>query len=168
MPYATPSQALTYLDARAVGDLVNDTGVRVFPSDLLTNPVFLAALSTAAGQINAAALVGERYTILELQSLTGDDAAYLQMINSWLALGVLCARRGRDAKEHVEYVNALTILDQLREGSAIFNVAADVSAGIPQTNFVSSQTYSTVNSLRTRTPHYFPQRVPQYPAPIGG
>jgi len=168
MAYTTASQAMALIDNRLLGDLVSDSGQRVTPSGLLTDPNLATALSTAAGQINSAALVGQRYTVAELKALTGDDAAFLVMLNTWLAFGILCSRRGRDAKEHPEYVKATEMLETLKTGEAVFNVAADVSVGTAQTSFPSFADYATVNSLRERTGHYFPVRPVQNPTPLGG
>lgn len=167
MAYCTPAQLQQILDVRLIGDLLADTGVRVDPGAQLTNANLANALSIAAGQINSAALVGERYTVLELSNLTGDDAAFLTMLNAWLSFGILCSRRGRDAKEHSEYVQALETMEHLKTGSAIFNVAADVAVGVGSINFVSAQNYATVNSLRFATPYYYPVRRTQNPAPLG-
>lgn len=159
---------MTLIDQRLLGDLVSDSGTRVTPSALLTDPNLATALSTAAGQINSAALVGERYTVAELHALTGDDGNFLAMINAWLAFGILCSRRGRDAKEHPEYVKATELLEMLKDGEAVFNVPADVAVGTPQQNFPSFADYATVNSLRERTRHYFPVRPVQNVTPLGG
>lgn len=164
MAYATPAQMLQLFDSRILGDLVQDVGQRVNPTNLLADTNLALALSTAAGQINSAALIGQRYTVLEMQALTGDDAAFLTSINAWLAFGILCARRGRDPKEHPEYEKALEMLEMLRKGESILNVPGDVSVGTAQINFPSWQSYVNVNSLRTRTPKYYPQRPLQSPA----
>jgi len=157
MPYATPTDLMTFVDARLIGDLCEDAGNRLTPTQILADPNVAAALSAAAGTINAAVLVGARYTVAQLEAVTGDDAVFIQMLNSWLAFGVLCGRRGRDPKEQPEYVQSLETLEQIKKGAEMFNVGPGQNQ-VPQTNFISAANYQAVGTLRARTPELFPVR----------
>lgn len=158
MAYCTNQQIQQIIDARLLGDLVVDTGIRQTPSQLNSDANLTLALSTASGLINSAALVSERYTVAELQGLTGDDANFLVMMCAWLAFGILCSRRGRDPKERPEYEQVLQMIEDLKQGAKMFNVAADVAVGTPNEDFPSAQNYQTVNTLRTATNFYYPIR----------
>jgi hypothetical protein len=84
-------------DSRLLGDLVTDTGQRVQPYALLADPNLQAALDDAAGMIDAAVFVNNRYASVDLAGLTGQDLAFLLRLNSDLALILLMQRRGSDA-----------------------------------------------------------------------
>jgi|SRR5579884_1361147 len=164
MSYAQPSDLLARYDARVLGDLVNDAGTRQTPTQLLTDPNLAAALASAAGTVNAAALVGQRYTVGELSALTGDDLAFLVNVNCALAFGLLNQRRGNDPMKFPAYAEAREVLDMLRDGKAIFNVPADVAAGTPQDQFPSAAAYAAINLLRDAAGRYFAVRRRQVPA----
>ncbi len=153
--YATSSQLIQYVDARLVGDLCADNGARVTPTGIQTDPNVLAALSAGTGTINLAALIGNRYTVEQLEALTGDDAAILVMLNSWLALGILCERRGRDPEEHPGYKEAKDILNRIEEGDKMFNIPQQA---VPSENFMSAVQYGQLGLIRDRTPMFFPVR----------
>ena len=64
--YANGTDFLTRYDARLIGDLVRDDGTQENPATLPTNTNLLTALSDAYGDIVAAAVVGDRYTVAQL------------------------------------------------------------------------------------------------------
>ena len=163
--YAQPSDLLARYDNRVLGDLVSDTGTRQTPTQLLTDPNLQAALNDGAGEINAAALVGERYAVTDLQALTGVDQALLIRINCDLAFYYLALRRGIPLNElqKQQYERATKLLGQIRAGDRIFNVAADVAAGTPDTHFPTSVAYENLNLLRDAAGRMFPVRRQQTP-----
>jgi hypothetical protein len=163
--YALPSDLLMYKDARTIGDLAGDLGVRVTPSAILTNPNVLAALASSAGMINSAILIGNRYTILELQALTGDDFAFLVRINCDLAFGILIGRRGNSPEQDPDYKEAKMLLEMMRDGKAIFNVPGDVAVGTPAPTFPSFINYARLGLLRDRARPLFPRRRYQQEQP---
>jgi len=149
MPYLTNAQFLMSYDARSTGDLVNDAGIRATPNQLLNDPVLNEMISQASGGINQAALIGGRYTVAQLQALTGDDAAILRRYTAKLAFVYLCNRRGIYPKEFTRAEEESNkFLDQLRLGTLIFNVAGDVADGNATINFPSMAAYRGINQLR--------------------
>ena len=166
MAYATPSDFLSRYDARTTGDLVGDIDQRLSPTQLLTNANLITALSNASGQMNSAALFSERYTVQQLQALTGDDLAFLVGLTCDLAFGRLNVRRGNDPKKLPTYQEALELLDMLRKGSEIFNVPG--IQGVQASEFPSYSTYQNVNLLRDATlSRFFPIRRQQFPTSGG-
>ncbi len=147
---------LARFDARVLGDLVNDTGVRQTPTQLLTDPNLAAALDDGAGMITSAALYGERYTVAQLLALTGTDQAFLIRLNCNLTFGLLQQRRGNDPTEFPSYVEALQILELIKSGSRLFNVPADTQAGVPESYYATAQNIATVNLLTNAARPYFP------------
>lgn len=166
MSYAIPSDLLARYDVNTVGDLVNDNNQRQTPTQLATNVNLLTALSNAAGVINSAALFSERYTVAQLQALTGDDLAFLVGINCDIAMGRLALRRSNDPAKFPAYVEAMELLEHLRTGHNIFNVPG--IQGVTASEFPSFTTYSQVNLLRDACLNrYFPIRRFQNQA-VGG
>lgn len=164
MAYASPAIMLTYYDNRILGDLCSDVnGVRVSPAALLTDPNLAQALSTGAGQINAAVLVAQRYTVAELQALTGDDAALLQWLNSALAYCRLRSRRGVKLDDITDCKDAANMLAALEAGTAVFNIFANQEAGIPESGFPAAVIYAQTNLMRDYANRYFPVRRYQQP-----
>lgn len=161
MPYCDPTTLLAYVDARLVGDLAGDTGVRLTPNQIESDPNVAAALSASAGEINSAVLVGNRYTVAQLQSLTGDDAAFLAQLNAWLSFGKLCSRRGRDPKERPEYGQALEVIEKIKNGHQLFNVPQGNSQTASE-NFMTATQFSTLGLIRDRDARFmFPVRREQ-------
>lgn len=158
--YATPADLLKRYDARSVGDLVNDAGSRQTPTQILTDPNVLACLDDGAAYINAAAIVGNRYTIAQLQALTGVDAAMLIRLNCDLTFGYLVLRRGNDPRQLQSFVDAEKILGLLREGQLIFDVPASLAVGVGSSNFPSPVAYATLNLYRDEC-QAFPVRSTQ-------
>lgn len=165
MSYAQPSDMLLRYDQRVLGDLCGDAGQRI-PSDLLlTNATLQAMLDDGSSTINAAALVGNRYAVADLDGLTGDDRAYLIRLNCDLAYGMLRYRRGLETESVPQYQQALTTLDQLRDGERVFNVQATLDAGDATAEFPSMTTISQVNLARDYAAKLFPARRTQRVSP---
>jgi phage gp36-like protein len=148
MSYASPSDFLKRYDARVLGDLVGDSGVRVDPSALLQNVNVQAALDDASGMIDSAVLVAQKYTPDELAALTGVDAAFLIRIVCNLAFGLLTMRRGQPTEQIEQYKEALAALELLRSGERVFNVLANEEAGNPSASFPSFSVYSNLQLMR--------------------
>lgn len=162
MSYAAPQDMLNRYDARILGDIVSDVGVRVPPAALLTNVVLQAALDSGAGQIDQACFVGQRYNSAQLGALTGQDQAVLFQLNCDLAYVILRKRRGQIVDKMSQYVESEKILDHLRQGDRIFAVPANEAAGLPSAQFPSMQQYAQLNLMRDyASSRYFTRRRPQ-------
>ena len=163
MAYVTPAVMLTYYDNRILGDLCSDTGNRITPSALLTDPNLAQSISTGAGIINASVLQGQRYTVIQLQALTGDDAALLQWLNASLAYCRLRSRRATKYDDIQDCKDAQDMLAALASGAAVFNIGANEQAGLPQSGFPQLTIYAQTNLMRDHARRYFPTRPLQLP-----
>jgi phage gp36-like protein len=136
MSYANPSQMSARYDVRRLGQLVRDDGTTAGPAQLATDANLQAALDDGSGMIDAACLQGGRYLPTDLTGLAGTAQAFLIRLNCDLAYGYLVGRRGfttADAQAAAPgYTEALRVLEALRQGELIFNVAAAINAGKPQ------------------------------------
>jgi phage gp36-like protein len=159
MSYAAPQDMLNRFDDRIVGDLTSDSGTRNSPTELLTDPILQAMLDGAAGEIDMAILVGERYTTAELAGLTGVDQQILFDLNCWLAFERLRLRRGLPLEGFPQIETARNIIQLLREGQRVFASLPQEAAGLPTTAFPPLITYAQMNLLRDRvTWGYFTNR----------
>lgn len=166
MSFATPDDLIARKDVRIVGDLAGDQGRRLSESEILSNESVQAALDSAAGEILAALLQGERYSRDDLDDLSDESRAHLIKINCDVAFWQLWQRRpsydddpGRDAARK----DAREHLEMLRTGKHVFDVAGAKEAGQPaivgasrvqieQQNLIVDQARGRYYPYR-RTPH---------------
>jgi len=160
--YADASDMIARYDSRTLGELVKDDGQREEEVDLATNGKMTTALSTATGHVNAACLRGNRYTVAELEALTGESAEYLNDIVCAQAFWILWRRRpyGDDALRKAAKEEADVAVDQLRSGDMVFDITAQKDAGIPQIDTIARATISSewemvVDKAR---PRFYPRR----------
>jgi len=161
MAYATPTHLLARYNANRLGQLVKDDGTTASSSQLLTDPNLQAALDDGAGQIEMACLAGNRYQQTDLQTLVAayglgptspqyNSGSLLVRLNCDLAYGCLVGRKGMDAATQQAMAPrsawAESVLEQLRNGDRVFNVAINLSAGTPSGVDLSSE--------RTLLPQY--------------
>ena len=166
--YATPADLLKRYDARIVGDLVSDTGIKVNRQDLQDHPVLLAVLLDASGEIDASVLQAKRYSTADLAALTGNSLNHLKRITCTIAFGLLWERRpwsddddsGRDEAQK----RARQQLDSLRKGLTVFDVEANKEAGLPDVKSTSIQRIEANNwTVDQARGHYYPtRRLPNY------
>lgn len=157
MSYAQPSDMLARKDARRLGDLVSDTGVRVSSASLLTDPVLQAALDDAQALIDAAILRGQRYLPAELLALlppATPTSSYQLLIrlNCDLAYGLLVGRRGYSRSDTLNqapgYEEALGMVEALADGQRIFpDITGVPQAGVGLPAVTLSQNVALVSSL---------------------
>lgn len=156
MPYALPTDLATFFDVNVISDLARDDGVQA--PDYTTDPNVLAALSAASGQINAAVLVGEIYTAADLAALAGDDKQLLVEITCQLAMAKLIRRRPEKygSESYQGYVkDAEAYLDRLRKGERLFNLPAQIAAGLPEVDGPTIATVNRLNLITARTRNFF-------------
>lgn len=147
MAYATPQNMLERFDVRHLSDLVSDADTgRLQKPELLSHPNLQAALDDAAGQIEAALLKGERYSIADLESLTANSRQYLIRLNCQIAIGLLWQRRPwSDNDQRADALDkAEKGLKELSRGEAVFDLAAQKDAGLPR---IHTPAVSTINRL---------------------
>jgi phage gp36-like protein len=130
--YASPADLIQRYDARTVGQLASDDGKPVEIAALMSNPNVLACLASASGRIEAALLQGERYSIVQLQSLTDNSLAYLKQLVCQVAFGILYERRPwPDAQQKQGALkSAEDALEVLRQGRNVFSLPGQEEAGV--------------------------------------
>lgn len=161
---AVSADMLKRFDARVLGDLVGDAGVRVPQSDLLDHPNLQAALDDAWGEILSVLTSGERYSEADLTALTGDSRQYLIRVNCKIAIKNLYERRewaGDDDQREDAIAAGRTALEELRTGKKVLTTAA-AEAGTPHIKTPSVHTIQTTNLVvdNARRGFYPSRRLP--------
>ncbi len=133
--YAAPGDLVNYCDVRQIGDWCSDDDTRVSASNVLTNTIVLAALSTASGRVEASCLKGGRYTPADLQALTGVGQMFLKELVCVLAMYYLARRRRFRFSETrlPDIAEAEKALKSLELGQTIFSFEDSASAGLAAT-----------------------------------
>lgn len=147
MAFATPADMVLFVDQRRLQQLVSDSGTPA--ADLDNNEILLALLARASEEVQAAALVGKRYTTEELQELadSGSNGYFLVGLVCDLAYGYLVQRRGTGAadmdRQAPAFKKALTTLERLKTGEYIFpltNALSQEDAGTPDIADLTNRT----------------------------
>jgi phage gp36-like protein len=161
--YAAPADLIARKSVQTLGDLCSDSGTRVTPTGLLSDPNLQAALDSASGEIDAALLVCGRYQPSDLTGLAGNAKAHLVRICCEIAWCFLLSRK--PTYESEQYKAAMELqdvyLERLRKGENVFNVAANIAAGTPKFDAPSVATVESKLFIRDRTQNYFPARTSQ-------
>ncbi|MCC7424820.1 MAG: DUF1320 family protein [Planctomycetaceae bacterium] len=159
--YATPAQIIERYDVRDIGQLVADDDTQVAAGDLDDNTVLLAALADASGDIEAALLAGERYTVANLEGLTGNSASKLVRLTCDIAMAYLYGRRPAHDPDKLKAFEerAAKQLERLRKGENVFNLAPQKEAGRIDHATPSAADISKMQLLRDRCPGYYPKRT---------
>lgn len=158
--YANHDDMTNRFDAREIGDLLSDTGEPVDEGDFVSHPKLTAILEDASGEIEAALMVGGRYTAANLTSLTGNSLSHLKRITCELAMRDLLARRPAYNPEKLKAFEERCQghLKQLRHGENVFNLADQKDAGVPSVGGLTTVETINLNLLRDRVQHYYPSR----------
>jgi len=164
LAYASGSDMVARFDYRTLGDLLTDTGVRLSKSEVVASSVLATLLDDAAGEIESALRVGQRYSVADLTGLTGNSLALLKRINCAIAMKLCWERRAylnsnQETSRDEDSEKARRMLDRLRKGEAIFNLDAVADAGLPSLSVPSVSTIQSVNlTVDAARRGYFPGR----------
>lgn len=158
MAYATVADMRERFDERTLSELVSDSGAAVDLADLNTDTNALTALDDASGIVEAALIVGGRYTAAQLAALTGNSLALLKRIVCQLAASQLEQRRFDFDPDRYERFTAWALeqLDKLRRGENLFNLDDNVSASQASLETPSLAQRNTPGLIRDRTQNYYP------------
>lgn len=161
MAYATGEELLERFDARLIGDLVKDNGVQEPVASLPEHQNLLSAIDDASADVDAALVVGGRYTPDDLQNnLSASAATFLRRLTCGLALIYLKQRRGRFDPEKdgalLKEINGK--LDSLRTGANLLLLGDQEEAPASTIDLVTPKLVPVCrrNTIRARTRNYYP------------
>lgn len=150
--YILPADMLVFYDANKVGELSSDTGTAATAAELANSAstpysIVIRAIRSAASDLDTHCQQGKRYTRSDLEAIIAaalaapsDEAkqkraATIQQVVADLTFGYLMARRGYSAAQMdalaPRYREALTVLEQLANGTTVFDLDANLAASIP-------------------------------------
>lgn len=135
--YLTGDQFLQCYDARRVGQWLSDNDTPLTPAESASSAILAELVRQAGKMIDSAATNAARYSRQDLGSLAADveNGGLIRRLCADLAYGLLAKRRGYSAAEVAElapgYVEAMSMLDQLRLGERIFDLPGVPEAGLP-------------------------------------
>lgn len=158
-PYADPATLMQLFDYRVLGEVSRDDNGADSQASFLTDPNVLLALKVASGELEAAALVSERYTPDDLKVLNGNSGEYLKSIVCGLAAGILYRRRYlADPLDDPRFAGTVgaakqAILD-LRSGMGIFAFTEAAAAGVPHDRYETEADFIRQN-LVTNNSRFF-------------
>lgn len=159
--YCTVAEFLKRVDLRTVGDWASDDGVRVLAGALTTDAKVLAALADASGELEAAALIGGKYTVEDLAALAATDCvgrAKLYRLISDLALCFLYDRRPQmfaDARPPNCWERATGWLNELAQGTRIFPFQQASDAGRLENSKVTDSELAERNGVLLQASPFF-------------
>lgn len=137
--FATAADMMNRYDVTTLGDICGDAGVRITPAQLPTNTKLLTALNSATGKIKANALRAGRYTVADLEGLTGESKAYLADLTCRVAFWYLWQRKPYtdDQQRHQLKADADDAIEEIRTGAECFEVQDAIDAGHPTISTVT-------------------------------
>ena len=139
--FATATDMIARYDSRTLGDLVADDGARVPEGALASDSKMTAALNSATGELKAALLQGERYTVTELESLTAESQAFLVDLTCRVAFWRLWSRKpysqSFDGVRQVAKSEYTDALEMLRTGAHVFELDDQIQAGHPKVDTIT-------------------------------
>lgn len=156
--YATGSDLVARYDADMVRDLATDRE-DVTSAEIASNARVLVALEDASGEVDVALLAGGRYTVDQLQTLTGNSRSHLKSIVCSLAIVALHSRRPESAeKDFIDQLSerAREAIRALKRGENIFGLDEIVDATAPEATGPTAIQIQNRNALPDRMARYFP------------
>lgn len=159
MTYATSADMQNYCDVRQVCELVSDTDEAVLIGDLAANAVLTALLLAAEGDFNTAALNGNRYTVAQLEAMTGSGKQRLVELICRMTFLKLVRRRGQWTDQEGKWDEAINKqLTDLATGKAIFPIQDNLDASNAGMASATPRSVQIAGLLRDRVSNTYPQR----------
>lgn len=132
-PYCSGADFLLWYDIRTVKECLSDDDLATPISDgaVPTNPKLVAILQGASGKLEAAVMMGGKYTPTDLATLTGNSLSWMKSIVADLAAPKVLGRRFTEFPDFQKRLEeAEGVLVALSKGELIFGLQENVDAGI--------------------------------------
>lgn len=161
MAYATAAQMCQKFDRREISQMCAESDTNIPPAASIEgNAILLSALESASGQVRSAALIANKYTEADLETLAGNQDDFLVTLICRLAMGSLLIRRSVHREVPPVIQDAMNWLAALRLGEMIFNVQANRDKGNVHTVQPTTVELSNEGMLSGRAAgRWFPQRA---------
>lgn len=153
--YITVAELTEVMDEREIAQLTSDGTTDATVDE--NNVDALNAIERASAQVEAAVLIGGRYTESDLSALQTADDWILKGLVAELAAIKLYQRRG-SVPDHVldRYKNATEMVERLKTGSRLFKDSGAILASKPSVFIINSSTRRNLDLLADSA--YYPHR----------
>ena len=160
IPYCTAAELREGRDFRQLGDLVSDDGTRETTAATFDASTKVArCLMIASGMIESACLKGNKYSVQDLQGLSGASKYMLSDLCCELAWWKLVMRRMSRRELPPETLWALSVLDDLESGKKVFGLQEQADAGNPSNGIMTSSDWDYLNLASNQARRYFGSRA---------
>lgn len=158
-PYCSGSQFLDRYDVRTVAECLSDANAAVQEAQVATNTKLLAILKGASGKLEAAAMIGGKYSPADLASLTGNMQQWVADIVADIAAPRILGRRFIEFPEFAERTKeAEGVLAALAKGELIFGIQEVIDAGVMMDEVETSATVEARQMISYQASRYFGRR----------
>ncbi len=170
--YASVGDFLRRYDARSIGDLVADDGLRVAASSLTGNVIIGSLLMQASGRLEAACTMGERYAPTDLAAMVASSTNMAEFL-----IGMVCSltielvyrrRPTPEMQEFPETAEADRMLNALAMGKMILGFTEAMTAGHIDSEMETTAIVEARKMPTTRAENLFGRRNNRIDAPISG
>lgn len=166
--YASAADLIARHDFRQLGDVMNDDGTRMTSeAAFAASSKTTAALLDASGMVEMYTIRGNKYSVSDLQSLTGAGRNLLIKLVVELAWWALFSRRQSRQQMSPEAMWAFSVLDDLASGAKIFPLVDQADAGNPLNGVMTSADWQYNNFATNQASRYYGVRA-KYREPNGG
>lgn len=147
-------------DIRTVADCLSDDDAPIDDSLVPTNTKLLAILRECSGKVEAASMLGGKYTPEDLGDLTGNMAQWLASIVADLAAPRVLGRRFVEFPDfHERLKEAEGVLVALSEGKLIFGLQENIDAGILDSEVETPQQVEDRQMITWQARSFFGRRA---------
>lgn len=165
-PYCSATQFLNRYDVRTVAECLSDTDTPLDVSAVPTDTKLAALLKGSSGKLEAAALLGGKYTPADLASLTGNMSEWIADIVADLTAPKVLGRRFMEFPEYAERLKeANGVLQALSEGRLIFGLQEVIDAGLIDDEVESASTVEARRMITFQASRYFGTRANRLAGP---
>lgn len=160
-PYCSRAQFLVRYDVRTVAECLSDDDVPLDVSAVPTNAKLLAILQGSSGKLEAAALIGGKYTPTDLAALTASNMAeWIADIVADLAAPKVLGRRFIEFPDYADRLKqAEGVLAALADGTAIFGLQEVIDAGVIDDEVETASIVEARNMITYQASRYFGRRA---------
>lgn len=170
-PYCSAEEFLVFTDFRTIVDLCSDDDGRPLQSDFIdpttrTGEIALAVLQVASGELESAVLLGGRYTVEDLQALTGNQQQFIKKLVADLALWEFYSRRPDITSQMPpKCEQAKAIVNAIAQGEMIFGIQENIDAGHIQLTVETPADVENRNLITFQAERFFGRRANRSVAP---
>lgn len=158
--YCSGAQFLVRYDVRTIAECLSDTGDPIHEGAVSTNARLLSLLKGSSGKLEAATLLGGKYTTDDLAALTGNMAEWIADIVADLTAPKVLGRRFIEFPDYAERLKeAQGVLAALAKGEMIFGLQEIIDASVIDDNVESKLDVEARSMITYQSNRYFGRRA---------